>query len=234
MPLITGIRAFGVSRSQAGSSRLPKSGEWRLVILDDGRRLRVDVEQVARWGLEPGERAEPRLIARLEARDAYLRAREQALRLLAIRPRSAEEIRERLVRHQAPGAAIRAVIADLGADGLLDDLAFARSWITRRTSSHPVGARRIRWELRRKGVPPAVIDQALRASLGDETDRARAEEHSALALVKRRLPAVRHLAPDRQARRLAALLHRRGFATAAIVRALRALGKGEVLEALDG
>ncbi len=116
----------------------------------------------------------------------------------------------------------------------MNDLAFARSWITHRASRSPVGARRIRWELRRKGVPAAVIDQAMSASLGDERDRAQAEEQSALAVIKRRLPGVRHLAPDRQARRLAALLHRRGFATATIVRALRALGRGEILEALDG
>jgi regulatory protein len=234
MPLITDIRTLGASRSQTRPSRPQGGGEWRLVVLDDGRRLRVDAEQVARHGLEPGEPVGPRLVAGLAARDAYLRARERALRLLAVRSRSIEELRQRLVRGRAPRSAVRAVIADLVGQGYLDDLAFARAWISHRIAAGPVAALRIRWELRQKRVPPVVIDQAVREGLGAGSDLARAEEQSAIALATRRLSGYRHLSPDRQMRRLAALLGRRGFGPATIVRALRVLGKGEVLEEPDG
>ena len=227
MPLITDIRPPGVSRSQA------KPG-WRLVVLDDGRRLRVDAEQVTRHGLEPGEAVGPRLVAGLEARDAYLRARERALRLLAVRPRSVEELRQRLVQGRAGRDAVRAVIADLVGQGYLDDLAFARAWISHRSAAGPVAATRIRWELREKRVSAAVIDQAVREGLGAGPDLARTEERSAIALVARRLPGYRHLPRDRQVRRLAALLGRRGFGQATIVRALRGLGRAETLEEADG
>jgi regulatory protein len=234
MPLITDIRAVGSSRSKAGSDHRYGSGEWRLVVFDDGRRLRVDVEQMARHALEPGESVGPRVVARLEAHDAYLRARERALRLLATRPRSAEEIRERLSRHRMPEAMIRTVITDLVANRLLDDLTFARSWIARRTARHPFGARRIRWEIRRKGVAPAVIDRAFRESVAQEGDVAETEEASALALARGRLRRYRDLAPDRQARRIAALLERRAFAGGTIAKVLRALGRAEVPEDADG
>jgi regulatory protein len=234
MPLITHIRPVGSSRSKAGSHRRSGSGEWRLVMLDDGRRLRVDVEQMARHALEPGESVGPRVVARLEARDAYFRARERALRLLAAKPRSAEEIRERLARNRVPETMIRTVIADLIADRFLDDLTFARSWIARRASRHPSGARRLRWELRQKGVAPAVIDEAFRESVGKEGDVAQTEEESALALARERLRGSRHLPPDRVARRIAGLLERRGFAAGTIARVLRTLGKAEVLEDADG
>ncbi len=234
MPLITDIRPPGASRRQAGPGRLKGSGEWRVVVLDDGRQLRVDLEQVARHGLEPGEAVGARLIAGLEARDAYLRARERALRLLAVRPRSVEELRRRLLRDWAPRGAIRAVIATLAGQGYLDDLAFARAWIAHRIAAGACAATRLRWELRQKGVATIVIDRALQERFGAGADRARVEEQSAIALVNRRLPAYRHLTRERQVRRLAGLLERRGFPPATIARALRVLGRAGVLEASDG
>jgi len=234
MPLITDIRPLGASRGQTGPGHLKGGGEWRLVVLEDGRRLRVDLEQVARHGLEPGEAVGARLIAGLEARDAYLRARERALRLLAVRPRSAEELRQRLLRDRTPRGAIRAVIATLAGQGYLDDLAFARSWTAHRVAAGACAAARLRWELRQKGVSTIVIDRALQERFGAGADRARAEEQSAIALVNRRLPAYRHLTRERQVRRLAGLLGRRGFAPATIARALRVLGRADVFEAGDG
>jgi regulatory protein len=234
MPLITEIRALGPSRSKAGSNHLHGEQEWRLVVLADGRRLRVDVEQVARHTLEPGRSVDARVVARLEARDVYVRARERALRLLTIRPRSAAEIRERLQRDRVPEATIRAVVADLVQDQLVDDLTFARSWITRRMAARPYGARRVRWELHQKGVPPAIIDRVLKESVGNDIGVAETEERSAFALVRGRLRGYRGLAPARQARRIAALLERRGYAAGTIVRVLRALGRGGELEDLNG
>lgn len=208
-------------------------GELRVVVFDDGRRVRVDAEEVARHRLAAGEVVEPRLIARLEARDAYLRARERALRLLARRPRSIAEVRSRLMRHRIPRETLRAVIADLTAEGYLDDLAFAKSWVTARLAARAYGIRRLRWELQQKGVATAVIDQAVREAGADE-DLAGAQERSASALAQRRLRAYRRLAPDQQARRIAALLERRGFSPSTIIRTVRTVGKHELPERDDG
>jgi regulatory protein len=232
MPLIKEIRALGASRSEPGAGRLLGDGEWRLIVLDNGRRLRVDAEQVARHGLERGEPIDSGLVASLAARDAHLRAREVALRLLAGRPRSAAEIAERLARHRVPKPAIQAVVADLAADGLLDDLAFARAWIARRTSRSQYGARRIRWELRQKGVPPATIDRALNES-ATGSGVAQSEEQLALALIRSCARRYRSLPPDRRTRRIAALLERRGFAPGTIVRALRSFGSSATAEESD-
>ncbi|HET8999143.1 MAG TPA: regulatory protein RecX [bacterium] len=234
MPLITEIRAPGSSRSKTGSEHLRGGGEWRRVVLDDGRQLWVDVEQVARHRLEPGEPVDPRVIGRLLARDVYFRARERALRLLAARPRSAWEIRERLARDRVPETTVRAVIAGLVHDQLLDDLTFARAWISRRMAARPYGARRIRWELRQRGVTPAIIDHALKESVRDDGGISQTEERSALTLIRGRLSGYRYLTPARRTRRIAALLERRGYAAGTIVRVLRTLGRAEDLEELNG
>lgn len=203
-------------------------------MLDNGRRLRVDVEQVARHGLERGEPIDPRVLARLVARDIHLQARESALRLLAGRPRSVAEVAERLAQRRVPKAAIRAVLAGLAAEGLLDDLSFARAWIAGRTSRSQYGPRRIRWELRQKGVPAATIDRAFQECIAAGRDAARTEEQTALALIHSCARRYRSLPPDRQARRIAALLERRGFTPGTIVRVLRSLESAERVDGLDG
>lgn len=233
MPLIKEIRALGASRSQTGVGPPRGDGEWRLIVLDNGRRLRVDVEQVARHGLAPGESIDLRMLTRLVAHDAQLRARESALRLLAVRPRSAAEVRERLARRRVPKATIQAVVDGLAADGLLDDLVFARAWIARRTSRSQYGTRRIRWELRQKGVPPATIDRALDDCRADAPATARDEDRLAAALIQNSARRYQSLPPDRRARRIAALLERHGFAPGTIVRALRSFGSAATVEELD-
>ena len=232
MPLIKEIRALGAQRSQTGAGRPRGDDEWRLIVLDNGRRLRVDIEQVARHGLEPGQPIDPRVLARLVTHDAHLRARESALRLLAGRPRSAAEVGERLARRRVPKATIQAVIDGLAADGLLDDLAFARAWIARRTARSQYGLRRIRWELRQKGVPLETIDRALSES-GVDRGTGRNEEQLATALIQQSARRYRSLPPDRRTRRIAGLLQRRGFAPGTIVRALRSFGSAATEEELD-
>jgi regulatory protein len=232
MPTITGIHTIEGGRAGRPAAG-DRGGTDRLVLLDNGRRLRVDVEQVVLHGLAPGGVIEPSLVARLAAQEAYLRARERALRLLAIRPRSVEELRARLVQHRIPRNTLGTVIAELEAQGYLDDLAFARSWIAARAGSRAYGIGRLRLELRRKGVPAAVVDQAVQEASAADPDLGAAEERSALALVERRLPAYRRLTPEQRARRLAALLSRRGFARSTVVRALRTIGGTKQVEAFD-
>jgi regulatory protein len=217
MVSITRVRAAG--RARADRSPDAGSGEMRVVVLDDGRRIRVDAEQMARHGLEAGEAIADDLLARLEVRDLYLRAREMAVRLLAVRPRTTAELRTRLRRNGVAGHEIGMVIVDLTAAGYLDDLAFARAWVTGRMASRLCGLRRLRWELRRKGLPPPIIEQAIREALGEEGPSA-AEERCARAVIERRLPPYRRLAPEVRIRRLAGLLARRGFASSTIARVL--------------
>ena len=234
MPLIREIRALRASRSEAKADPPPTDHEWRLVLLDDGRRLRVNLEQIARHHLEQGEAVDAHLVARLAVADAQLRAREVALRFLSGRPRSAAEVGDRLAQRHVPQAAIRTVLADLAAEGLIDDQAFARAWIARRSARSRYGPRRIRWELRQKGVPPEAIDRAFTESRAAGRGDAPPDEQVALDLVRSHARRYRSLPPDRRARRIAALLERRGFAAGTIVRVLRSLGGAATVETLDG
>ncbi len=225
MPSVVSIRASG--RAGAAYARTAGAGgELRLVVLDDGRSFRVDIEAMARYRLTPGETIADDLLASLEARDAYLRAREAAVRLLAVRPRSTAELRLRLRQQRVPEGQVRAVVRDLTDAGYLNDLAFARAWISARLASRPCGVRRLRGELREKGVAAPLIEQAIWEALGEE-DVSAVEERFARALIARRSHVYSRLAPETRLRRIAGLLERRGFASGTIARLLRTAGRGD-------
>ena len=92
---------------------------------------------------------------------------------------------------------------DLGA---IDDIAFAKAWVTDRGEGRGYGVPRLRQELSRRGVPDAILDDALDAL----ADRDPADTAMRLACERvRRLPST--LTPEAVARRLVGFLTRRGY-----------------------
>jgi len=96
-------------------------------------------------------------IERLKALDEVARAKEAALRILALRPRSVAEVQRHLKRKGFSGVVIDQVVARFTELGYLDDEAFARYWVENRETFRPRGPLGLRQELRQKGVPEAII-----------------------------------------------------------------------------
>ncbi len=154
-----------------------------------------------------------------------INARDYALRLLAIRPRSVRELTDRLKRKGFESQAVNTVIADLSELGLLDDAKFARDWAESRMTFRPMGPDRLRAELLAKGVERETIDTIL--SIYSDEKRAK---DAALSLAHKKMKTLRGLEPQIARRRLAGFLGRRGFAPPIIADVLRMmqLGKHEV------
>ncbi len=131
-------------------------------------------------------------------------ARHKCLRLLGLRARSAAELKARLRREAFPEEVIAAVLSDLESASLVNDEEFARTWVASRQAAGGAGRRKLRWELRRKGISEDLIRQVLDAGTDDE-----AELRLAAQLAQRRLqgqpPEPKTLA------RLRRLLLGRGF-----------------------
>ena len=108
-----------------------------------------------------------------EAFDAFLSERsypfamEKAVALLAMRPRTQQEIADALRKNAYPARTIARVMARLDDAGYINDTNFAEQWAASRTGKG-MGARRIRMELRRKGVDGDAIDEALSSIDEDE------------------------------------------------------------------
>ena len=146
-------------------------------------------------------------IAALQSADDVERAYGRALDFLSYRPRSEAEVRSALHKKGLSDETIDAVVARLQQAGLLNDAEFAHYWVENRSQFNPRGLRALRYELRRKGLPDAVIADELAAVDEGAASRQLAE------LAARRFE---HLAPPEFRRKLGAFLARRGFSYATI------------------
>ena len=87
---------------------------------------------------------------------------ERAIKLLAAKPRSVAELRERLLRGKgANEAVVNTVISRLQEYGYLDDERFAFSYASLKVKQRPVGRRRLERALKFKKVDTEVANEAL-------------------------------------------------------------------------
>lgn len=146
------------------------------------------------------------------------------LKLLTTRPRSRVELAETLCRRGIPEEVGEAVLDRLGEVGLVNDAAFAESAVYSSHHHRGLGRRALSAELRRKGVPEEIVCEAV-ATVGPEEEEQRARE-----LVRRKLRSSTVRDPSTVARRLIAMLARKGYSEGLALRVLRdELGPGNWL-----
>jgi len=145
-------------------------------------------------------------------------ARQKCLRLLGLRARSAGELRDRLKSAGFDQEVIAVVLSDLASAGLVDDEEFARSWVASRLAAGSAGRRKLRWELRRKGISEDLIRCVVDQEIDDDV-----ELQLATQLARRRL---RGLPPEEKTLvRLRRALLGRGFGFGTVETVLRHLAR---------
>jgi regulatory protein len=175
----------------------------------------VAKEDASSLQLTPGASVDEALAQAIEcAADAEAAVR-TGLRALARRAFARADLARRLVKKGHPAAAVAVALDRLAARGLLDDLAFARSFAETRTARGR-GPARIRRDLLAMGVGDAVVRAAVAESWSSDDDVA----ERALALARSRAPRLAGLPRQAQRRRLLAFLTRRGFTGVAAGRAI--------------
>lgn len=185
----------------------PRRPDWWQIALDDGTPFILDNATVIAEGLVTGRTLDAADVTRLRALAEERTLLEAALRLLATRPRSRREVRQRLLRprpHRTPPAAevVDHVLDALTRMRALDDAAFAAYWVEQREHFSPRSAYALSQELRQRGVDRETITAA--------TDPA-PDEDRALAAARVRARSLPR--DDYQAfrARLGGFLTRRGF-----------------------
>ena len=149
---------------------------------------------------------------------------EAAARFLEARSRSVHEVRRRLGGAGYRPDLVDGAITRMAELGMLDDEAFARTWVESRDRARPRGERAIREELRLKGIDRATIDVVLAERLDRATERtgaevdgedfapATADRTAAERLLLKNARALARVADPRQRRQRAyGLLARHGF-----------------------
>jgi regulatory protein len=187
------------------------------VHVDGAFRLGLSAELVLGERLRVGDEVDDARLAELEAKDRTWKARDAALSLLSYRARTSVELKRRLKRKGFDEEVAAAAVERLDRLGVVDDAAFAESFVRDRVRLRPHGVRRLGQELRAKGVD----DDTARAAIEEVMEREGATDlHLARAAAARWTPRAGE-DPDRARRRLQGFLARRGFggdAVRAVVR----------------
>jgi len=147
----------------------------------------VDVEQ-------EGPEADPESVARKILLDQ-----------LTGRARSRKELSDKLASRNVPTEVATALLDRFEDVGLVDDGAFARTWVSQRQQGKGLSRRVLAQELRRKGVDDEVAKEAL-----EEIDPAD-ESAAAHELVRKKMRSMRGVEDQVATRRLVGMLARKGY-----------------------
>lgn len=99
--------------------------------------------------------------SRLSPEEIRARAFQHAVKLLAAKPRSIAELRERLAERCSSKSVLETVISRLREYGYLDDERYALTYAASKVRQQPIGRRRLELNLTRKKVDRAVAEEAL-------------------------------------------------------------------------
>jgi len=141
-----------------------------------------------------------------------------AVRALGRQMRSEAELRRLMTTRAEPGergeAAVRSVIARLKEHGYLNDQSFAETYARLRQENEKLGARRIRQDLRQKGIRSEVVEEAVAARYGETNEETLARAH----LERKRIKKPEN---EKEAARVVRRLVAAGFSTGTIYKILR-------------
>ncbi|MDI6829039.1 MAG: regulatory protein RecX, partial [Armatimonadota bacterium] len=164
-----------------------------------------EADVVAALGLQTGQEIGEERLREIVHAEQLTKAKKKALNLLGYRSRSRAEITQRLSRSGFAEDIIEDTLAYLERVGLIDDEQFSQDWVKSRLTNKGMGKQRIKWELKQKGVPNDVVEEAL-SEVDDET-----EYESALDAAKRRWDKYKDTEINVRRRKLASYLCRQGF-----------------------
>ncbi|SRR6266550_5987013 len=108
-------------------------------------------------------RSNPEAVRKSSSTPEQTRARafQRAVKLLAAKPRSVVELRERLLERCSDKAIVETVIARLREYGYLDDERYALAYASTKVRQQPIGRRRLQQSLQLKKVDRGIAEEAL-------------------------------------------------------------------------
>jgi len=132
-------------------------------------------------------------------------ARTILLDQLVGRARSRRELADKLAQRNVPDELATRLLDRFEEVGLVDDAAFAHSWVEGRHAARGLAPRALAQELRRKGVADEVARDALGQLGSDEL------EETARTLVRKKLRSLERFDDVTKTRRLVGMLARKGY-----------------------
>ena len=185
----------------------PRAPGYLIIEVDGARFASLPAEIVVSLGIRTGEQLDQERLATLTRVADVEAAHQVAMRLLANRPRAVKDMLRQLRNRGHNPSAAAAAVGRLEANGLLNDLEFARHVARVRCGKGP-GPLRLISDLLARGVDKRLAERAVYETIEAEDIDPQAQ---ARALAEKRSGQLGDLPPETKRRRLLAYLGRRGF-----------------------
>jgi regulatory protein len=137
------------------------------VFVDDKYTFSLGESALLESGIRLGQELSREEVEKFKQLSAEDKLYGNVLHFTALRPRSQWEIEQYFKRKQVSPAFVETILNKLSKSGMVNDEAFARSWVGSRRLLKPTSRRRLTAELRAKRVANDTIDKVLGE---DETD----------------------------------------------------------------
>ncbi len=202
--------------------RQKKNRKRANVFLDGEFALGLHTDTLLQFGLRAADSISRERLVEIKHAEEEHRAMQTALRFLHYRLRTIKEIRSKLSGQEFSPGIIDKTIVRLSNSGLVDDRRFAEALIHDLSLGNPAGERLLRQRLKLKGVPKAIIDDALTELVTPE-QQLRTALDAARRYVRRLSSRKSKAERPVQMRKVATHLERRGFDWDTIKAVLRTL-----------
>ena len=140
------------------------------VYIDGAYAFGLSAEDAVMYGLREGVELSGPELNEILAETAVSEAKEAAYRYVGYRRRTRREIETYLKRKQYPDCAVEQAIGALTEYKYIDDRELAKAFISDSLRINKWGVKKIRYELMRKGVDGATIDEAFNDSEYDAAE----------------------------------------------------------------
>jgi len=178
----------------------------------------ISEDTIVRKNLKIGQTFTKAELDNLLQEEQYSKAFDKALHLLAYRPRSEKEIKDKLEKKDFHSKIIKRVIKELKKEDLLNDEKFTQLWIANRNLLKPSGKYVLEKELRQKGVKEDIIRKIIAQELDKEQ-----ELKLALKAAEKKKQIYQALPRLERQQKMSQFLARRGFSWETIKKVLNQL-----------
>jgi regulatory protein len=145
-----------------------KNPERVSVYVDGNYALSLGYNQLLDQKIRAGQEVDEARIAALKHISDFGKAYERALIFAMIRPRSIREMGDYFRRKKIIAEDSQQILDKLVAKGYVNDRSFTKSWIENRAINKSTSKRKLRLELKQKGITDDVIADTLAGSSYDE------------------------------------------------------------------
>jgi len=193
----------------------PRRHRLSQLYIDGEAAVKVDTETWLRSGLMPGDEIDDERLHRLLQDSAAHRAHEKALYLLEHRAHSKKELERKIARAEFDKDAAKAAADRMEELGLIDDEQYARRLTQELFTRKKFGVRRVKQELREKGIADEIIALVLEEFSPEEEETV----EKIRELIERKYPMAQE--DEKVRRRAVAALQRYGYSLDDIFTVLR-------------